>query len=180
MSTNNDKTSLRKHIREIKRQYPDKQLEEMSLPIVERLLAHPAVIEARIILMYYSLPDEVDTHNTVEQLRRQGKTVLLPRVVDDGRMEIRMYETPDDLVKGHYGIMEPAGKPYTAYADINVAVVPGMAFDREGHRLGRGKGYYDRFLPKATEAYKIGVCFDFQKLDEIPSDKYDVKMDCII
>lgn len=130
--------------------------------------------------MYYSLPDEVNTHHAVNQLIASGKTVLLPRVVDGENMEIRVHRNPDDLVPGHYGIMGPTGETYTRYEDIDIAVVPGMAFDQYGHRLGRGKGYYDRFLPKASHAYKIGVCFDFQKQETIPTDANDITMDCVL
>ena len=177
---NDEKRALRKRIKEMKRQFSDKELESMSLHTVSRLLAHPAVVNAETILMYYSLADEVNTHEAVDALVRSGKTVLLPRVIDGENMEIRIYESRDDLSPGHYGIMEPTGKLYTCYENINVAVVPGMAFDAAGHRLGRGKGYYDRFLPKATHAYKIGVCFDFQKRAAIPADDFDVTMDCVI
>ena len=177
---NDEKRALRKRIKEMKRQFSDKELESMSLHTVSRLLAHPAVVNAETILMYYSLADEVNTHEAVDALVRSGKTVLLPRVIDGENMEIRIYESRDDLAPGHYGIMEPTGKLYTCYENINVAVVPGMAFDAAGHRLGRGKGYYDRFLPKATHAYKIGVCFDFQKRAAIPADDFDVTMDCVI
>ena len=177
---NQDKRTLRKQIRETKRQFSDKELEELSLPIISRLLSHPVIVGSKTILMYYSLHDEVNTHHAVNQLIASGKTVLLPRVVDGENMEIRVYRSPDDLAPGRYGIMEPTGKTYTRYEDIDVAVVPGMAFDQYGHRLGRGKGYYDRFLPKASHAYKIGVCFDFQKQEAIPTDANDITMDCVL
>ena len=177
---NTSKSALRKHIREMKRQFTNEELEELSLPVMSRLLAHPAVTEAKTILMYYSLPDEVCTHDTVNRLVQTGKTVLLPRVTGDTDMELRIYTAPADLAAGHYGIMEPTGEVYTDYGRIDVAVVPGMAFDAQGHRLGRGKGYYDRFLPKAAKAYKIGVCFGFQKQETIPTDDNDVTMDCVI
>ena len=177
---NQDKRTLRKQIRETKRQFSDKELEELSLPIISRLLSHPVIVGSKTILIYYSLPDEVNTHHAVNQLIASGKTVLLPRVVDGENMEIRFYDKPEDLALGHYGIMEPTGKLFTDYAAIDVAVVPGMAFDGQGHRLGRGKGYYDRFLKKAPQAYKIGVCFDFQKQEAIPTDANDVIMDYVI
>lgn len=177
---NHDKSALRKRIKDMKRQFSDKELEELSLPIISRLLAHPVITCSQTILMYYSLPDEVNTHHAINQLVQSGKTVLLPRVVDGENMEIRVYERPDNLAPGHYGIMEPTGKKYNEYEKIDVAVVPGMAFDQHGHRLGRGKGYYDRFLPKAARAYKIGVCFDFQKQNCIPADSHDIAMDCVI
>lgn len=178
--TDYDKRTLRKRIKDIKRQFSVHELEELSLPVISRLLAHPAVTNAKTILMYYSLPDEVYTHDMVDMLVQRGKTVLLPRVVDGENMEIRTYCNAADLAPGSYGIMEPTGTTYTTYSRIDVAVVPGMAFDPQGHRLGRGKGYYDRFLPKAANAYKIGLCFDFQKVEAVPSDLNDVTMDCII
>lgn len=177
---NDDKRAMRKRIKEMKRQFTDKELKVLSLHVISRLLAHPVIINAKTILMYYSLADEVDTHEAVDILVRQGKNVLLPRVLDGENMEIRTYGNSGDLAPGYYGIMEPTGKIYTCYENIDVIVVPGMAFDISGHRLGRGKGYYDRFLPKAPRAYKIGVCFDFQKQETIPTDDYDITMDYVI
>lgn len=175
-----DKKELRKYIRERKRQLSREALDELSLPVISHLLAHPAVIGAHTILMYYSLPDEVNTHEAVRRLAESGKRVLLPRVVDDENMEIRQFESMDDLSKGSFGIMEPTGKLFLDYGGIDVAVIPGMSFDRHNNRLGRGKGYYDRFLVKVPDAYKIGVCFDFQKLDDIPVDGHDMKVDFVI
>lgn len=175
-----EKKELRKLIRERKRQFTGKQLEELSLPIINRLLGMSEVANADTILMYYSLPDEVFTHDTVELLARQGKTVLLPKVIDGENMEIRVYESKEDLAEGSYGIMEPNGKLFTDYAKITTAVVPGMSFDSDNNRLGRGKGYYDRFLKNIPQAYKIGVCFDFQKEKEIPHEENDIKMDTVI
>ena len=178
MST--DKNILRKRIKEMKRQFSRTELEELSLPVINRLLAHPKVVGARVILMYYSLPDEVNTHEAVDRLAATGKTVLLPRVTDGENMEIRIYTGRESLAPGSYGIMEPTGEPFAEYEKIDVAVVLGMSFDAGNNRLGRGKGYYDIFLPKAVRAYKIGVCFDFQKQESIPAAPYDIRMDCVI
>lgn len=175
-----DKHELRHTIRNLKRQYSSRQLEALSLAICQRLLAHPRVIQANTILLYYSLPDEVNTHETVEQLFRMGKTILLPHVINDGNMEIIMYEGAERLQKGTYAIMEPSGTPYTNYPAIELAIIPGMGFDRHGNRLGRGKGYYDRFLASIPPIYKIGVCFDFQKVDEVPCEPTDIRMDEVL
>lgn len=175
-----DKKELRKQIRNRKRQFTADELNELSVPVMNRLLGMPEVINAKTILLYYSLPDEVNTHQTVELLARQGKTVLLPKVIDGENMEIRIYESPEDLTEGNYGIMEPNGKLFTDYGKIDTAVIPGMSFDADNNRLGRGKGYYDRFLKNIPQAYKIGVCFDFQKEQNIPHDEYDIKMDTVI
>lgn len=175
-----DKKELRKQIRNRKRQFTADELNELSVPVMNRLLGMPEVINAKTILLYYSLPDEVNTHQTIELLARQGKTVLLPKVIDGENMEIRIYESPEDLTEGSYGIMEPNGKLFTDYGKIDTAVIPGMSFDADNNRLGRGKGYYDRFLKNIPQAYKIGVCFDFQKEQNIPHDEYDIKMDTVI
>ncbi len=96
--------------------------------------------------MYYSLPDEVDTHHYIDQLVSRGKRVILPVVLDDTNMELREYSGVQDLKEGAYHILEPKGKiyPEEKYPEIELAVIPGMSFDMKGNRLGRGKGYYDR------------------------------------
>ncbi len=175
-----NKKDLRQFIRMQKGQFTQKELDELSLPIMKRLLAHPRIKQAHTLLMYYSLDDEVNTHEVINQLVDQGKTVLLPAVVDDTRMELRQYTGPLDLEGGFFHIMEPVGKLFTDYDNIEVAVVPGMAFDSRCNRLGRGKGYYDRFLSQMPAIYKIGVCFDFQKLPGIPAEENDIKMDEVL
>ena len=114
------------------------------------------------------------------KLAGQGKTVLLPRVISDTDMELRRYTGRQDLQPGAYGILEPVGELFTDYEKIDVAIVPGMAFDAEGHRLGRGKGYYDRFLSRVPYIYKIGLCFAWQMVEQIPCDEHDILMDEVI
>lgn len=163
-----------------KRQFSQQQLAELSLSVINRLMASPKMKEAKTVLMYYSLDDEVNTHDVVDTVLKQGKTVLLPKVISETEMELRRYTGPQDLQDGFFNIMEPSGKLFENYEDIDLAVIPGMAFDSQNNRLGRGKGYYDRMLPKLVNAYKIGVCFDFQHLPGIPADENDIKMDEII
>lgn len=78
-----------------------------------------------------------------------------------------------------YGIAEPTGTLFTDYPSIDLAIIPGVAFDRHGHRLGRGKGYYDKLLPQIS-ATKIGICFPFQIIDEVPTDHFDIRMSSVI
>ena len=172
------KKELRQHIREIKRQFSQQQLEELSLPIIARLKSR--LTNAKIILAYYSLPDEVDTRQLLDDLVAEGKTVLLPKVIDDENMEIRRYTGRQDLEEGILHLMEPIGEPLTDYEDIDIVVVPGLAFDAEGHRLGRGRGYYDRFLHRKKHPFCVGICFDFQKVAEVPVDEYDIPVDEVI
>ena len=175
-----DKKDLRHQVRLMKRQFTKEQLLDMSQSVIHDLLVVPQVKQAHVILMYYSLDDEVNTHNAVDRLVGMGKIVLLPVVTNATDMELRCYTGPDDLRGGFFNIMEPVGKLYTDYSKIDVAVVPGMSFDLQGNRLGRGKGYYDRFLPLIPQVYKIGICFPFQKFPAIPVGQYDVKMDIVL
>ncbi len=135
---------------------------------------------ARTILLYYSLPDEPPTESIIERLAAEGRRVVLPRVVSDDAMELRIYTSVAAMKRGAFGILEPTGPLFTAYDAIDVAVVPGMAFDASGHRLGRGRGYYDRLLPKLSKAYLIGVCHHSRLLADIPVDAHDVAMHCVI
>lgn len=187
-----DKSELRKEIRHRKRQFTQAQLGELSLSATSLLRNHPKVKAAHTLLLYHSLPDEVNTHEWLDELVAAGKQVLLPVVVDEENMILREYTGKHDLAEGSFHIQEPIGKlfPESRYQEIEVAIIPGMSFDNEGHRLGRGKGYYDRFLSLWTPngldkhssiaLYKIGVCFGFQKEPTIPSESHDIIMDEVV
>ena len=104
---------------------------------------------------------------------------MLPVVTGDD-LELRVYTGPGDLATGAYGMEEPTGALFTDYDAIDFIVVPGVAFDRNGNRLGRGKGYYDRLLPRIPSAYKAGICFPFQIVEEVPAETFDIHMDEVI
>lgn len=177
-----DKKELRRYIREQKRHFTPQQLGEMSLCIMSSLLSHSQIQKADYVLMYHSLPDEVDTHSALDQLLAMGKKVLLPKVVSDTEMTIHEYTGQNSLKPSEpYGILEPTTPELSiSNCQLSIAIVPGMAFDKQRHRLGRGKGYYDRFLSQIPNIYKIGVCFPFQMLESIPSESTDVVMDEVI
>jgi 5-formyltetrahydrofolate cyclo-ligase len=174
-----EKAELRQLIRQRKQQFSQQQLRELSLLKMKLLLQHPLIQKAQFILHYYSLPDEVDTHQSIVDLQHQGKHILLP-AVDGDMLNLREYSSPEDLREGAFHIMEPVGRLFERYDEIDVAIIPGMSFDAQGHRLGRGKGYYDRFLAVHPGIYKIGVCFDFQKTEWVPTDIHDIQMDEVI
>ena len=132
--------------------------------------------QARTVLLYYSLKDEVQTQEFVEKWSKHKK-ILLPVVAGD-ELELRVFTGKQDLHTGSYGIEEPAGKLFTAYSTIDLAIIPGVSFDMYGNRLGRGKGYYDRLLPE-LKAYRMGICFHFQVSEEVPTEKCDARMHCV-
>ncbi len=124
------------------------------------------------------MSDEVDTHGFIDHWRRE-KNIILPVVMGDV-LELRRYTGPQDMAIGSsYGIAEPVGEPFTDYDSIDLIVVPGLAFDNTGRRLGRGKGYYDKLLPQ-IKAPKLGICFPFQLVDEVPAEPFDFRMDGVI
>lgn len=130
--------------------------------------------QAKVVLAYWSMDDEVFTHDFVCKWA-QEKTFLLPCVCGD-ELDIRYFDGQENLCPGEgYAIPEPVGELFTDLDRIDLILVPGMAFDKDSNRLGRGKGYYDKIL-KQTRAYKMGVCFDFQFLDSVPTEEHDVKM----
>lgn len=175
-----DKRELRQLIRTEKRRFSQQELAEASLLVIHRLFSHPRLAAAKTVMMYWSLPDEVETHAAVNALTAMGKTVVLPIVVDNEHLQLCKYTDLDCLKTGAYGIMEPQGEPFSAIDTIDLIVVPGMAFDPEGHRLGRGKGYYDRFLATMPTVYKIGMCFDFQKKSHVPFAEHDMLVDEVL
>jgi 5-formyltetrahydrofolate cyclo-ligase len=164
-------------MRVAKRQHAQ-QLAEWSAEIVEKLWQR--IGESRVVMAFWPLPDEVDIRPLIDRLVDEGKTVLLPKVTGDETMELRRYTSQADLSEGAFHIMEPVGEPFVDYGQIDVALVPGVAFDAAGHRLGRGRGYYDRFLSEWPAIYKIGVCFPFQRVAEVPVEAHDVVLDQII
>lgn len=175
-----DKNALRKEVRKRKSAYSKEELIVKSEPIIGLLKQHSKVIKAKTILLYHSLPDEVYTHNLIEELIQQGKKILLPVVVSDTEMEVRAFHKETLMATSNYNISEPIGEKFTDYPAIDVIVVPGMGFDEQNNRLGRGKGYYDRFLSLVPNAYKIGICFDFQKFKTIPNTPLDFKVDEVL
>ena len=122
------------------------------------------------MLLYWSMDDEVFTHDYVCKWAGK-KTVLLPCVKGDV-LELRVFKGMESLQPGEaFGILEPVGELYTDYDAIDLIVVPGVAFDRHGNRLGRGRGYYDKILKETRVARKVGICFGFQFVEEVPVDE---------
>ena len=171
-----DKKTLRQQIRVLKKQHSQEDLLTQSEIILQRLAKHPRFLQAEKVMLYASLPDEVQTLDFIEKWRHQ-KTIILPTVVGDDIIPVELAENVT-FAEGDFHIPEPQSHPYTGNFDL--IVVPGMAFDADGHRLGRGRGYYDRFLSLHPKIYTIGLCFDFQLLPEVPSEPHDRIIDEII
>jgi 5-formyltetrahydrofolate cyclo-ligase len=164
-----DKKTLRQNIRALKKQHSQEELLAQSKKILQRLEEHPRFLQAKKVMLYASLPDEVQTLDFIETWRHR-KSIILPTVVGDDIIPVELADNVT-FVEGDFHIPEPQSHPYSGGFDL--IVVPGMAFDSNGHRLGRGRGYYDRFLAQHPQVPTIGLCFDFQLLPEVPSEPHD-------
>lgn len=171
-----DKKSLRQDIRKRKKEHTSEELMAQSERIMMKLAAHPAFVAAERVMLYASLPDEVQTMDFIDTWKR-SKQIILPTVAGDDIIPVEATDE-SEMQEGDFHILEPKNKPYEGSLDL--IVVPGMAFDRDGHRLGRGRGYYDRFLSKYPEVKTIGICFDFQFLESIPTEPHDRRVDEVI
>lgn len=170
------KQALRRFIREQKKKYDAAWREEVSDAILARLEQNPLFQEASCLLFYHSLPDEVQTAKFLQKWHPH-KRFILP-VVEGDHLLLREYD-PANMQTESFGIAEPQGDLFENPEQIDLAIIPGMAFDRKGNRLGRGKGYYDRLLP-SIKAPKIGIAFSWQLLEEIPIEPFDETIDAIL
>jgi 5-formyltetrahydrofolate cyclo-ligase len=152
------------------------EIARRSRRVQELLLTSKEFQSAKIVGVYYAFGSEVKTDLIIEQARSLGKKVALPSVEGDS---LTFYELSSGkyLVKGRFGIMEPL--PYGPVDDkIDLLIVPGIAFDKKGYRLGYGKGYYDKYLAKKRIA-SIGLAYSFQLLEDLPRDKHDERLDAV-
>lgn len=172
-----NKTTLRSLIASQRKALSSAEIQNMSARIAESFLQLSSLKTANNILLYAALPREVQTMGLIRTLS-SSKNIWLPKVVGED-LEIRAYEGEQSLQTGHFNVPEPTGLLCPDLRIIDLIVVPGVAFSREGDRMGYGKGFYDRLLPK-LDAKKIGFAFDFQLFFDIPTEDHDEKMDLII
>ena len=141
-------------------------------------LEHPLVQSARVVALFSPLPDEPDVSPLIDILYEKC-TVVLPRINGD-TMEFYAY-SPHSMECGSYGISEPQGDEPVAPNEVDIMLVPGVSFTSDGCRLGRGKGFYDKYMSMEDfRAYKLGVCFLQQLVDVIPVEEHDIRMDEIL
>ena len=150
--------------------------------IMRRVLGLSAVRNAVRIFCYVSRSPEVDTWELLAELLDQGKEVYCPRMIPGDRLEAVRIDDIEDLRRSKFGIFEPLDNSDTVPADeIDLALVPGLAFARDGMRIGYGKGYYDRFFSDGGEdIVKVGLCYALQVQDSLPATPDDVAMDIIV
>lgn len=171
------KNEIRSKIRAVKKELGAERLSDMSVEAPLLIEANKHYREAGKVMLYYPLWDEVDCRPLFGRAFASGKRVILPTVSGPDIVPVEI--TPDTEWRvGEFNILEPVAGPYGG--GIDLIVVPGMAFDSRGNRLGRGKGYYDRFLSLHPKAYRLGLCFGFQMIDRVPVEPFDLPMDEVV
>ncbi|MDE7347857.1 MAG: 5-formyltetrahydrofolate cyclo-ligase [Muribaculaceae bacterium] len=171
-----EKSEIRRKIKNLRMMLSEMEKASAADEVFAKLEKTAAFMMAENILMYHSLPDELSTLRFLKKWHDR-KRFFLPRV-NGVNLDILPYEETR-LELGSFHIEEPTGDDVIDVDDIELMVIPAVAFDRKGNRLGRGKGFYDRLLA-SSKATKIGVGYEFQLFDSIPAEPHDVAMDMII
>lgn len=174
------KAELRQHYRSLRHGVSEIQRVERSAAIERLVLTIDRVVQAGSVFIYVSSGAEVRTHELIAVLLDQGKVVMVPRVLPEaGVMQPVVIHGLDDFAPGRFGIPEPTThEPFDETPDVTI--VPGLTFTRTGDRLGQGGGYYDRYLAQHPATYKVGVCFNEQIAESLPTDEHDLQMDEVV
>lgn len=178
------KQAIRAAAHENRKNQPDK--DQVSSAIVARFIALAEYAAAQTVMFYIDVRDEVRTRHALPEALASGKRVVIPYCVD-GELELFHLESMDELEVGMYKILEPkadlreVAAKRLAPADLDLIMVPGVAFDQEGGRTGHGKGYYDKLLEHArADAPLVALAFECQMFPEIPCESHDIYMDKVV
>ncbi|MBR3589611.1 MAG: 5-formyltetrahydrofolate cyclo-ligase [Alistipes sp.] len=174
-----EKSDIRREVRQrIKALSPEERMAE-ARSIFDRVEALDSFGKAQCVAAFVAMPDEVPTKEILGRWLKLGKRIVVPRVEGD---IMRFYDySPDRIVVGAYGIEEPQGNDEVAPREIDLIIVPARAFTLAGARLGRGGGFYDKYMSlEGFRAYKVGVAFRCQIFDELPTDKHDIGVDMVV
>lgn len=175
------KKALRAEMRETLKRMSDESRLEQSAAACASAVRLSAFQNARTVLLYRALPAECDPAAIARAAALANKRVAYPVCEDDRSLRLYVPEGESAFIRSGYGILEPdkARSREISADELDLIVVPGLAFDRAGHRLGRGAGYYDRLLNR-TSAFKLGFGFREQLAQSVPTEPFDVKLDCVI
>lgn len=173
-----DKAKLRSIYLNKRKRLSRREVLEKSSLILDRLKELQNVIKYERFLIYMPINNEVLTTEIIESLDSKGRGVYLP-VLYDGLYKICKFRVGDDLIEGPHRILQPASGRFIKSSEIEVAIVPGLAFSKDGARLGYGKGVFDKLL-LGSGAIKIGLAYEFQIVNKLPQEKHDMKMDFVI
>jgi 5-formyltetrahydrofolate cyclo-ligase len=178
---NERKNALRQRLRAVRSGLAPGRAKTLGERAAEQLTALPEFERSARVALFASLPDEIDTRPLFERVLSAGKPCLFPRCLSDDSLVFARVEVWEDLVPGRYGVPEPpVGSEVEALGPGDLAVLPGVAFDRRGRRLGRGRGFYDRTFSPEGGPVLVGLAAAFQVVDEVPAGPTDRPVDVIV
>ena len=174
-----DKKELRTQIRAKKRAMTPAQVEACSEKLAELFRAHPLYKAAKSIYGYMPYNQEVRTVPMLEQALRDGKKVAVPKCYGD-EMKFIYLDDLTKVAKGYAGIPEPIADEPEADDETALVLMPGLAFDPQGHRIGYGGGFYDKFLSREPNHPTLALCYDFQMLPHLDTEEHDIPVDTVL
>ena len=174
-----DKKALRARIRSQKRAMTEEQIAEKSQRLGQLFAASQPYAQAKTIYGYLPYNQEVRTVPMLEQALKDGKAVAVPKVYGD-TMRFILISDLSAVEKGYAGIPEPIADGPVASDPTALVLMPGLAFDPQGHRIGYGGGFYDRFLSQEPEHPTLALCYDFQVFDHLDTEQFDIPVDCVL
>lgn len=174
-----EKNQLRDWIRKHKRAMTIEEIEERSAKLVELFLASEAYKNAKTVYGYLPYNQEVRTTRAMEQVLKDGKGLALPKIYGD-RMDFIVVTDLSQVAKGYCGIPEPIHDEPLATDETALVLMPGMAFDAEGHRMGYGGGFYDKFLEREPNHPTLALCYEFQLLPHLDTEAHDIPVDAVL
>ena len=174
-----DKKTLRAQIREKKREMTPQQIEEKSCLLAQKFFSCEAYRQAKTVYGYLPYNQEVRTTPMLAQALKDGKKVAVPKVYGE-EMRFISLEDLSKVEKGYAGIPEPIADGPVADDPHALVLMPGLAFDAQGHRIGYGGGFYDRFLAAEPEHPTVALCYDFQLFDKLETEEFDIPVDLVL
>ena len=174
-----DKVTLRKQIREQKRAMTAEQIDASSRQLAQLFFASDYYRQAKTIYGYLPYNQEVRTVPILQQALKDGKKVAVPKVYGD-EMKFIYLDDLSKIEKGYAGIPEPIADKPVADDPTALVLMPGLAFDRQGHRIGYGGGFYDKFLAEEPDHPTLALCYGFQMVEFLPTEEFDVPVDCVL
>lgn len=173
-----DKRALRKEFLSARKKLTYKDALKKSAQICRKVLKLDELQGGKTMAAYLSFNNEVDTKEIIDSLTCEGKRVVVPQF-RQGDWRFALFSSWDNLEEGTFGILQPKSASVVDSSAVDVVLIPGIAFDEMGIRLGYGKGVFDKLLAN-SRAYKIGLAYDFQIVDKLPREKHDLIMDLVV
>ena len=174
-----DKSTIRQIMKQKRLFLKEETFFHNSQIVLNKVIHHCSYQNANVIGVYVSMNHEVDTFKLIEHMLKDGKVVVTPKV-KGVNMDFYRIHTLDELKEGYFHVLEPTTDILVSPQDIDLMIVPLLAYNDQNHRVGYGKGYYDRYFFRGFQGYKLGLAFSFQHVEEIETNEFDYALDEIV